>query len=303
MAVAKNRIFESGMTPRYLAGMMESEEMLDREGMEIPPVDWEYCPQNLEERERRMEERVQEATWMGQTIAALNAIVDRGRESKVPEKEANSGLATRYKITNWSLISGYDSFRPQTIEFRQPAGTLDTDEIGYTIQLYTALIRAAEQIAAGVEELEDVEEPDLDSLLRLAQLSKTGCEYWRKRASKMAEQRRMAGLDENTLTPAQKCQLCSRSEKGMYESRLKFEKECFDRAKEQTAREEACESNWAEADSWNSGPSHRLPFDWPEQEREEEQEYVMVDHSDVGHSDLEDAESWTSGLVVPGMKW
>jgi hypothetical protein len=116
------------------------------------------------------------------------------------------------RIVNFSPLHSENDERGNTIEFRQPAGTLDGREVAYTVQLYTALLRAAEQrywadaeaaaerrylaeVDSGaqvlVAGLEDKDEPTLDDLLRVLRLCPEAEVFWRDRQRKMYDARRV----------------------------------------------------------------------------------------------------------------
>lgn len=135
----------------------------------------------------------------------------------------------KFKLVRWNNLTRYDE-GPKTIEFRQPAGTLDTKTMAFTMQFYTALIRAAERLAKKLPPLQNKEteeqvlpsvpdfppelkeegegkEATLDGLLDLLELPHDSNVYWlaRRQEEQLRLQTHLAGLDEAPQT----CIACS----------------------------------------------------------------------------------------------
>ena len=286
MTMIRNRIFEPGMTLLFLAGQMSADYLLDADGKEIPPVDSYYTPEGLEW-EQKMEERKREFEWDGQTMLALERVLEKEKKSKVPSKEGNVGLMAKYKIMRWELVARHESEGPRTVEFRQPMGTLDEEEIGMAVLFYTSLIRAAERMAGGRQVVKDEEEATLERLLGHLQLSEAVAEYWRVRAARLKMERIEAGVDEEMLTAAQRCVLCAApGGDGTYEGRKGYERKIVD----QTRRENLERSNCGE-DAWETTACERTAWSnntWVEVENEKEEEWQKVQwHQESAGQELE----------------
>ena len=67
----------------------------------------------------------------------------------------------KYKLSRWNLLPRHPTDGPRPIEFRQPAGSLDVEEVRETVGLYVSLVREAERRANADEEQD--EEVKLDA--------------------------------------------------------------------------------------------------------------------------------------------
>ena len=77
-----------------------------------------------------------------QSVERLSALMGRTLRAKAVEFES-----PKYKFVNFSYTSGRLPHKPQTIEFRQHAGTLNFEHISRWICLVSALVRTAERKA------------------------------------------------------------------------------------------------------------------------------------------------------------
>ena len=120
-------------------------------------------------------------------------------------------IEAKYRICRFELLC--QAQRPQTIEFRQPAGTLDHREAAFTVQLYIALVRAAERRMLR-EDNGEVEEGDeetgtLEGLLRVLQLPGEVEDFWRVREREMEvlreEEREKARREGRRIETCFKC--------------------------------------------------------------------------------------------------
>ncbi|RMZ78029.1 hypothetical protein DV737_g4105, partial [Chaetothyriales sp. CBS 132003] len=114
----------------------------------------------------------------------------------------------KLKIVNWQCLTRPD--RPNTLEFRQAAGTVDPDEIAWTVQLYTALVREAERRATDrlgeFSFYEEVFPTDLAMFLTILHLPAEAITYWTRRQVRLQDEAVMLGWREDSLVPRQVCQ-------------------------------------------------------------------------------------------------
>jgi hypothetical protein len=121
----------------------------------------------------------------------------------------------KYKIVRWQLLDRWAGDGPRTIEFRQAAGTLDPEEIAYTMQFNAALINAAARMAEADtqclpnETADGVRDPSLQSLLEMLQLHDDANRYWLDRAEQERLRRVKDGREDKDLLSRQKCPQCS----------------------------------------------------------------------------------------------
>ncbi|RMZ91860.1 hypothetical protein DV736_g906, partial [Chaetothyriales sp. CBS 134916] len=120
----------------------------------------------------------------------------------------NYGNPYKYKIVNWQCLTRVD--RLKSLEFRQAADTVDQDEIAWTAQLYTAMIREAERrLNNGLGEFsfsEEVFPTDLTMFLGMLHLPAEAIMCWTRRQVRLHNEAAKLGWREDSLTPRQVCQ-------------------------------------------------------------------------------------------------
>ncbi|ETN38604.1 uncharacterized protein HMPREF1541_06641 [Cyphellophora europaea CBS 101466] len=137
-------------------------------------------------------------------MATSDAEFERyNQDSWAPDGEKN-------KILRWELIDRTNG--PRTIEFRQPAGSVDPEVIAYTMQFYTAFIRAAERMAHSQQSDELETRATHEGLLKLLQLEEGAERFWILRRREMERLRESDGRRDEDLEAWEKCSACAKPE-------------------------------------------------------------------------------------------
>jgi hypothetical protein len=147
---------------------------------------------------------------LGFSQTEASGVKVEGTEDRVAAEKDFGGSLAKYKITRWNLLGRTNG--PQTVEFRQAAGSVDPHEIGEVMRFHAAMMRCAERLACTADshlpDPDDDTPANLDSLFALLGLAKPTRQFWRRRFNKFAEQRFYNLEEPETMANFLKCLAC-----------------------------------------------------------------------------------------------